>query len=100
MHEAAFKLHIEDLINTYSKVVLVNLLDNRNEYEKALLKFYEFLLKKYKDKLKSSLKYQYCNFAKESTSGDLEQNLKLKKSAEIMRFFCIDTKKNVLSRQE
>lgn len=59
MHEAAFKLHIKDLIESYNKVVLVNLLDSNNNYELALIKFYEFLLKKYKDKLKSCLKYQY-----------------------------------------
>ena len=52
MHESAFKLHIEELIYTYSKVILVNLLDIKQQYEKALLVFYEYLLRKYKDKLK------------------------------------------------
>ena len=100
MHETAFKIHIEELIDRYSKVVLVNLLDNKNQYEKALLMFYEFLLKKYKDKLKKNLKYQYCNFNKENIGDDLEQNQKFKTSAEVMKFFCTDSKRNVLSRQE
>lgn len=100
MHEAAFKIHIEDLINRYSKLVLVNLLDNKNKYEKALLIFYEYLLKKYREKLKKSFKYQYCNFNKENIGDDLEQNLKLKASAEIMKYFSTDTSGKTISRQE
>lgn len=59
MHEAAFKLHIKDLIKAYNKVVLVNLLDSRNNCELALIKFYEYLLKLHKEKLKKCIKYQY-----------------------------------------
>ena len=99
MHEAAFRYHIEDLIKSYKKVVLVNLLDSRNQYEKALLVFYEYLLKKYKDKLKSSLKYQYCNFNKENVEDDLEQNAKFKTSSQIMKFHCVNTQGDVISTQ-
>ena len=52
MHEAAFKIHIKELVEKYKKVVLINLLDSSNNYELALIKFYEFLLNKYQDKIK------------------------------------------------
>lgn len=100
MHEAAFKLHISEMIETYQKVVILNLLDSSNNYELALIKFYEFLLKKYKEKLKKSLKYQYINYKKDLASNNIESVQALKTVTDVMKYLWINPTKNVLSRQK
>lgn len=100
MHEAAFKIHIKELVESYQKVVLVNLLDSNSNYELALIKFFEFLLKKYKDKLKKWLKYQYLNFRKEEQSGTLANNVGLENCADAMKFLWIDKEKKLRSKQK
>lgn len=99
MHETAFKLHIKDLIESYHKVVLVNLLDSLNNYELALIKFYEFLLKKYKEKLKSKLKYIYWNYKKELINNEVEDNISIKTALQVMKFNWMDSKEDIISRQ-
>lgn len=100
MHDTAFKLHLKDLIESYQKVVLINLLDDQNNHELALIKFYEIMLKKYKDKLKRCLKYQHYNYNKENMTEDAELNPSLKTSADVMKFFWINKKGVVSSRQK
>jgi hypothetical protein len=75
------------------------LLDSLNNYELALIKFYEFLLKKYKEKLKSKLKYIYCNYKKELINNDVEDNSSIKTALQAMKFTWMDSKENIISRQ-
>lgn len=100
MHEVAFKLHIKDLIESYQKVVLINLLDSNLDYELALIKFYEFLIKKTNEKMKKKLKYIYCNYKKELINNDIEEIMSIKTSAEVMKYFWIDEKQKIVARQE
>ena len=100
MHEAAFKIHIKDLIEKYHKVVLINLLDTNNSYEHSLIKFYEFLLKNNKSTFKECLKYQYINYKKESVQEDIEKNTGLKIWGEAMKFLWISKEGKVKSTQK
>lgn len=100
IQDTAFKLHIYDLIKSYSKVVMINLLDNSNNYELALLKLFEFLLMRHKDKLRKCLKYQFCNFKKTLANKEIEDNSKLKTTADVMKFYWINSKGVVNSTQK
>ena len=100
IQDTAFKLHLYDLLKSYSKVVMVNLLDNSNNYELALLKLFEFLLMRHKDKLRKCLKYQFCNFKKTLMNKEIEDISKLKTSADVMKFYWRNSKGVVNSTQK